>query len=117
MIEAGRAALEERGDDGDAGLAGELGELLGGGAGNGLGEIEEAQVLALAEVLGAEKLGQTDDVGAEAGGFADALESGGEVGIGVGAHAHLDQRDLVFAGVRHEPRFILTKMRRKRKMG
>ncbi len=41
---------------------------------------EEGVVFALAEVLGAEELGEADDVGAEGGGFADAGDGFGEVG-------------------------------------
>lgn len=39
----------------------------------------------------AEELGEADDVCAQARGLVDALDGGGEVGLGVGAHAHLDQ--------------------------
>ena len=54
-------------------FAGGAGEDVGGGAGDGFGEAEEGVVLALAEVLGAEELGEADEVGALAGGLVDAL--------------------------------------------
>ena len=51
-------------------------------------------VFALAEVLGAEELGEADDVGAGVGGLAD--EGGGlvEVGCRVGGAGHLDEGDF-----------------------
>ena len=55
------------------------GEARGGWAGDGLGEGEEGVVFALAEVLGAEELGQADELRAGAGGFAD--EVGGVVEV------------------------------------
>ena len=73
VVEAGGAAFEEAGDEDDAGFAADAGEGVGGGAGDGLGEAEEGVVFALAEVLGAEELGEADELGALAGGFVDAL--------------------------------------------
>ena len=91
VVEAWRTALEERGDDDDLFLAGDSAEALGGGAGDGLGEVEEGNVFTLAEVLSAEELGQADDVGALAGGLADAVRRLVEISVGVGAAAHLDE--------------------------
>ncbi len=95
VIEAGGAAFKERGDDDDLLFAGDGAEALGAGTGDGLGEIEERGVFALAEVLGAEELGQADDLGAFAGGFADAVGGLVEVGVRIGAAGHLDQADAV----------------------
>ncbi len=89
-------------------LAGELGESRCRGAGNGLGEVEEANVFALAEVLGAEKLGQADDVGAALRCFANVRDRRREVGLGIGTHSHLHQADIVFAGVFHISEFFLV---------
>ena len=71
VVEAGGAALEEAGDEDDVFFRGDLAEEGGAGAGDGFGEVEEGVVFALAEVLGAEELGEADDVGAGAGGLAD----------------------------------------------
>ena len=95
VIEPRGAALEERSDDDDFLFAGDCSEALGAGAGDGLGEIEERGVFALAEILGAEELGQADDVRAFARGFADFVGGLIEVGIGIGAAGHLDQADAV----------------------
>ncbi len=60
-------------------------------------------VFALAEVLGAEELGEADEFGALAGGFVDALGGLVEVEAGVRVAGHLDEGDAsgvsVFAGV------------------
>ena len=82
VVEAGGAALEEGGDEDDAGLLADAGEDVGGGAGDGLGEAEEVVVFALAEVLGAEELGEADEGGSLAGGLVDAL--GGLVEVDAG---------------------------------
>ena len=94
VVEAGGAAFEEGGDEDDAELAADGGEGVGGGAGDGFGEREEGVVFALAEVLGAEELGEADEVGAEVGGFADAADGLGEVEVRVGGHGHLDEGDF-----------------------
>ena len=101
VVEAGGAALEEAGDEDDAGLAADAGEGVGGGAGDGLGEAEEGVVLALAEVLGAEELGEADELGALAGGFVDALGGLVEVELGVRVAGHLDEGYAFGGGVRH----------------
>ncbi len=95
VIKPGRAALKERGDDDDFFFAGDCAEAFGAGTGDGLGEIEERGVFALAEILRAKELGQADDVRAFAGGFADFVGGLIEIGIGIGAAGHLDQADAV----------------------
>ena len=62
VVDARRPPLEDRADDDDAGLAGDLRERLGRRAGDGLGEVEVGGVLGLAEVLGAEQFGEADDL-------------------------------------------------------
>jgi hypothetical protein len=61
------------------------------GTGDRFGEAEEGVVFALAEVLGAEELGEADELGALAGGFVDALCGPVEVELGVRVHGHLDE--------------------------
>ena len=102
VVEAGGAALEEAGDEDDAGLAADAGEDVGGGAGDGFSEAEEGVVLALAEVLGAEELWQADELGSLAGGFVDALGGLVEVELGVGGAGHLDESYASGAGVGHD---------------
>jgi len=97
VVKPRRAPLKERGDDRDPQLAGYLGEARRRGTGNLLSQIEKAQILALAEVLRAEKLRQADDVGAQPRRLADALDGSGEVGLRVGAHAHLHESHVEFA--------------------
>ncbi len=53
------------------------------GPGYGLGEVEELDILPLAEILGAEELGKADDVCPATRGFAHAVGGFVEVGIGV----------------------------------
>ena len=62
VVEAGGAFLKERRDDDDLVLARQLAERGGAGAGDGLGEFEVRVVLALAEVLRAEKFLRADDL-------------------------------------------------------
>ena len=101
MIEAWGAAFEEAGYKDDAGFAAYAGEDVGGGAGDGFGEAEEVVVFALAEVLGAEELGEADDIGAKAGGFVDTLCGFVEVELGVGGAGHLDKGDALVRGFSH----------------
>ena len=56
VVQAGRAALEQRCDDHDAGVARDTPEPLGARPGDRFGEIEQCVIFALADVLGAEKL-------------------------------------------------------------
>ena len=102
VIHTRGALLEERGDDGHPQLAGYLGQPRCRRPWNRLCQIEEAQILALAEVLGAEELRQADDVCAQPRRLADVAKRGGEVGLRVGAHAHLHQPDIVFARLCHK---------------
>ncbi len=98
VIQARGAALEEGSDDDEGVLADDGGERGGRGAGDGLGEVEEGVVLALAEVLRAEELGQADESSAVPGGLAHAGDGLGEVGLGGGLAGHLDEGDA--GGVR-----------------
>ncbi len=100
MVDAGGAAFEEGGDDGDVEFLGEGGEGLRAGAGDGFGEIEEGGVFLLAEILGTEKFLRADDLGAAPGGLADFGDGFFHVGGGVGGAGHLNDADGVF-GIRH----------------
>ena len=64
------------------------------GPGMDSADVEEGVVFALAEVLGAEELGEADDVGAGAGGFADECGGFEEVVAGVDGAGHLDEGDF-----------------------
>ena len=91
VVDAGRALLEERGDERQLCFAcAAAGQLLGGRARDRLGQIEQRGVFALAEVLGLEKLGEADDVRAAAGGVGDAVEGLRHVVARFGAAGHLD---------------------------
>ena len=104
VIEACGAAFEQRGNDGDAQLTSDFSQSGSGWAGDGLGEIEEANIFALTEVLGAKKLGQANDVGALTSGLTHVIDGRLEVGLRVRAHLHLNQAYGVFAWVcRHRP--------------
>ncbi len=100
VVEAGRAALKKAGDEDELHFGDHGGERMGGGAGDGLGEVEEGVVFALAEVLGAKKLGQADKGCAVFPGFADAGEGFREIGGRVRLAGHLDQGDT--GEFRHE---------------
>jgi hypothetical protein len=93
VVDALRALLEQRRDDRDLALRGELRERLAALARDRLGEIELRGVLALAEVAGAEELGQAGDLRALTRRRVDALERAREVLRRVLFHPHLDQRD------------------------
>src|SRR6185437_6093010 len=95
VVKACRATLKERCNDGDASPTGHGGQLFRGWTGDGFGEVEETEIFTLAEVLGAKEFGQADDVRTLCGGMANAVDGGGEVGLGVSAHAHLDEADFV----------------------
>ena len=101
VIEAGGAALEEGSDDHDFLFAGNGSQTLSAGAGDGLGEIEEGDVFALAEILCAEKLGQADDLRAFARGFADAVGGLVEVRVRIRPAAHLHEAHSVIQIRRH----------------
>ena len=70
VVQAEGAALEERRHHHHARLLGRAAERFRARAGDGLGEVEEARVLLLAEVGRAVQLGQADDVRARALGLA-----------------------------------------------
>jgi hypothetical protein len=91
VIEAGGALLEERRDQHDFILEGGGGELLRGRAGDGLREIEQRRVFALAEILRLEEFGQADDIGALSCRLRNAIERLGQIVSGLGAARHLDQ--------------------------
>jgi hypothetical protein len=101
VIQARRSTFKKTGDEDDAGLAADAGEGVGGGAGDGLGEREEGVVFALAEVLGAEELGEADDVGALAGCLVDALGGLVQIELRVWVAGHLDEGDAFDGGVGH----------------
>ncbi len=73
VIEPGRAALEEGSDDHHLFLPRDGGKPLRGRAGDGLRQIEELGIFALAEILSAEELRQADDVRAAARGFTNPV--------------------------------------------
>ena len=64
--------------------------------GNGLGQVEEIRVLTLAEILGLEKFGQADDVGAARRGLVDLVDGTLQILVGVGRGGHLYQSDIEF---------------------
>ena len=68
-------------------------ERLGGRARNRLGELEEAVILDLAEILRAEQLLRADDLRPAIGRLLDERELPGEIGLGILAARHLCQRD------------------------
>ena len=98
VIEAGGAPLKKGDDNSGFQLAGEGAEARRTGSGNGLGEIEQSGVLALAEILGAEELGKADDLGAAAGGLAHVGDRSLQVFVRLGRTAHLYEAYLKFVG-------------------
>jgi hypothetical protein len=62
VVQAGRTPLEKRRDDDDVGRFRELLKRLGRWTGDGLGELKEAVILRLTEVLGAKELLRADDL-------------------------------------------------------
>src|SRR5262249_11305777 len=93
VVDAGGPALEDGGDHGDAGLARDAPQRLGGRPRDWLGEVEAGRVLALAEVGRAEELGGTDDSGATTRSLAYPCRCGREVLGRIGGAAHLDETD------------------------
>ena len=91
VVEAGRAALEERDDEGDAELGGLLRERLGRGPRDRLRPIEAPRVLALAEVVGPEELRQTHDLGPPPRRVRDPVHGASEIARGIRLAAHLDE--------------------------
>ena len=90
------AALEDGADDDDAELARELGEALGGGTGNRLGEVERSAVFLAAEILRAEEFLDADDLRAPSGGFADAPFGFGQILVGIDRAGHLNEAHAKF---------------------
>ena len=93
VIDAGRAALEDRRDDDYFPRLGHGAKRFGGRAGNRLGEIEKFRVLDLTRVMRAEQLLGADDLRAAAGGLLDFGDSLVEIEARLGRTAHLDEPD------------------------
>ena len=91
VIQPRSAALEERGDDNELVLANDFTERRSRRAGDGLGDIEERVLFALAEVLRAEELRQADEFSPVLGGLAHAGHGLREVSLGGGDAGHLDE--------------------------
>ncbi len=93
VVEAGGAPLEQGRDQRDLRFSHDRGKTRSRRAGDGFGQGEEAMVLALAEVLRAEELGQADQLCAGARGLADEVHRVVEVLLDGGRAGHLDQGD------------------------
>ena len=102
VIDAGRAPLEERPDDDDARLlrAAPASASVR-RARDRLGQVEVRVVLALAEVLRAEQLGQADDVGAALARVGDARDRAVQIVVRVGRATHLHEPELELLWRRH----------------
>ncbi len=72
-------------------LLGQMAEAVGGGSGDRLGQIEEGDILFLAEVLGAEEFLQTDNLGPFGGSGVNILSASGEIFFRIFAAAHLNE--------------------------
>ena len=94
VVEAGRAALEERDDERDPEICGLLRERLGRRARNRLRPVEAPRVFALAEIVGPEELGQADDFGALPRRVRDPVHREREIARGIDVAAHLYETDL-----------------------
>ena len=68
---------------------------------NRLRQVEEANVLALAKILGAKKLRQTDDVRSESCSLSNMADRRLKVCVRVRPHPHLHKANVVFALVFH----------------
>jgi hypothetical protein len=104
VVESRSAPLKERCDDDNARLARNLSQRLSGRAGDGFRKIEEVKIFALAEILSAKQLGQTDDVCSETSSLPDVADRRLQVYVRVGAHAHLNQTHVVLSFVFHVTR-------------
>ena len=100
VIETGCSSFKEAGDEDDLFFADYGGQALCAGAGDGFGEGKEGVVFALAKVLRSEELGEADEAGTGAGGFADTVGGFIEVFRERSGHGHLDKADDF--GVGHE---------------
>src|SRR5690606_14297310 len=94
VVEAGRPLLENRNDEDDLELAGELPEPLGGGAGDRLREVESLGLGYLAEVGCVEELLQADDLSAAPSRLANRLLVRRDRLFLPLAHGELHQPDL-----------------------
>jgi len=101
VVESRSTPFKERCNDRNAGLASDFSQCRRGRAGNGFREVKEAEILALAEVLSAKQLRQTNDVRSETGGLTDVADSRREVRVRVGPHPHLNQANVVLSFVLH----------------
>ncbi len=96
VIDAGSALLKERGDEDNAKLFGQRCQTGCDRPGNGLGEIEQGGVLALAEILGLKKLGQADDLRSPRGRLMDFVDGALKILVGIGRGRHLYESDFEF---------------------
>ena len=79
VVQARRAALEERRDEHHAVAPRQGGVMFGGGAGDGLGQVEVVRVLRLAEVERVVELLKHDEACALAGEAPDGLGQAGAI--------------------------------------
>ena len=63
------------------------------GTGNRLGQVEERDVFALAEILRLKQLGQADELGALAGGIANVCDRALQILLRLGRARHLHDAD------------------------
>src|SRR5262245_52042676 len=91
MVEPWRAALEDRTDHDQAGLARDLGQCLGGRARDRLGQVESRGVLELTKIPGAEQFRQAGDLRITVRRLAEHRTSTTEVVPWVVGASHLDQ--------------------------
>ena len=96
VVHAGGAPLEDRAHDDHLQFARQVRETLAGGAGDGLGEIEQFGALLAAEILRAEEFLHADNLRAFPGGVADAPLGFCQILVGVHAAGHLDQAHAEF---------------------
>ena len=103
VIEAGRALLKQRCDEHNFILPGGGGEFFGSRPGNRLGQIEQGGILALAEILCLEKLGQADHVRALRAASATRSSALARLSAGSGPHdicTSATVNSLHFLGIR-----------------
>ena len=101
VIKPRRTPLKQRRHNRHMGLASYIRQLFRRRAGYHLRQIEQLQILALAEVLRAEQFRQADDLRAEPSRFADVFDRGRKVCLRVSAHAHLHKGDGKFRRCGH----------------
>ena len=101
VIQPGRAPLEERSDHQHVLLARHGAQPLRARPRNRLGQIEQSDVFALAEILRAEELRQANDLRSGARGFAHAVGSLLQIRVRIGRAGHLHQANAVFQSSRH----------------